>query len=193
MSAFRVVTTAVVLSFLVVIASASAPLSCVTCEGIGCLRTSLVKTEACLDPLDICVTIFDGFEVVRKGCSLQIPVELRKKCNNNGIECHKCNENGCNTWGRDDYRCIECDSSRNADCKNNAANIAPIRCKSPTSPNSYCYVRTENNQTKRGCALSVKEQQDCFKSANCMLCLAGDMKACNSVNFTAGSSRAFLI
>ncbi|XP_055859271.1 uncharacterized protein LOC129921461 [Episyrphus balteatus] len=188
-------TSTVGLLFLAVsFASANSPLSCITCEGIGCLRTSLTKKETCIDPLDICVTVFDGFQVVRKGCSLSVPIELRKKCNTpNGIECHKCNQDNCNTWGRDDYRCVECDSSRNADCKNNPSAIAPTRCASPTSPNSYCYARIESSKTTRGCSLSVKDQQECFKSANCMLCLAGDVKACNAVNFTPGSARAFLI
>ncbi|XP_054739549.1 uncharacterized protein LOC129245419 [Anastrepha obliqua] len=161
--------------------------TCYTCDGINCQRTSLVKEQKCQDALDYCVTVFEKFSVVQKGCSLEVPTELRQRCDANTVECHKCNADRCNNLGQPNYLCLQCDSSKDASCASNASGIMPTRCPSPTAPNSYCYVKYDGGVTTRGCSTTVADQQSCYSNANCMLCLAGDLKSCNSVDFAPGS------
>jgi len=126
------VVSAVVLVVLVGQAAGNTAVSCHSCEGANCQRVQLTKTQSCVDSLDYCVTIFEegGFEgtikisnhfekyflkipakVLFKGCSLEIPYELRSKCQDNR-SCYKCNTKECNNVGSAKYACIQCDSSK---------------------------------------------------------------------------------
>ncbi|XP_036330896.1 uncharacterized protein LOC118742718 [Rhagoletis pomonella] len=161
--------------------------TCYTCEGINCQRTSLVKEQKCLNALDYCVTVFDKFTVVQKGCSLEVPSALRRRCDANTVECHKCNADRCNNLGQPNYLCLQCDSSTDANCASKSSAVMPARCPSPTAPNSYCYVKYEGGVTTRGCSTTVADQRSCYSNANCMLCSPGDLKGCNSVDFAPGT------
>ncbi|XP_018803595.1 PREDICTED: uncharacterized protein LOC108978010 [Bactrocera latifrons] len=161
--------------------------TCYACEGINCQRTSLAQEQKCLNALDYCVTVFDKFTVVVKGCSLEVPSELRRRCDANTNECHKCNSDRCNNLGQPNYLCLQCDSSKDANCASAASSVTPTRCASPTSQNSYCYVKYDGGVTTRGCATTLADQRSCYASANCMLCSPGELKSCNSVDFQAGT------
>ncbi|XP_013098686.2 uncharacterized protein LOC106081344 [Stomoxys calcitrans] len=167
--------------------TANRPRTCYSCKGINCMRTSRETTKQCSDPLDYCVTIFDNFNVIQKGCSYEIQESLRRRCDNNSVECHKCNTDRCNTLGQADYMCIQCDSSQNAKCASAPMELKPTRCGSPTAPNSYCFVQYNGKVIQRGCSRSVVEQEACKENPDCMLCLAGDIRVCNTANFKPGS------
>ncbi|XP_037949186.1 uncharacterized protein LOC119680444 [Teleopsis dalmanni] len=172
----------ILIAAIVAIANANSSRTCYSCSGADCGRTTKSVTVQCFDSLDYCVTIFDKFNVVQKGCSINLPIELRQRCDANTAECHKCNTDRCNNLGQANFMCLECDSEKNADCANNPTAIAATRCSAPTAPNSYCYVKSANNVVSRGCATNIADQESCLKDANCMLCLAGDITNCNSVN-----------
>ncbi|KAI8118999.1 hypothetical protein CVS40_9488 [Lucilia cuprina] len=182
-----IVATAVVLLGLVDYSLANKAKTCYSCEGINCMRTSVATTKTCSDPLDYCVTIFDKFNVIQKGCSYEVPEYLRQRCDANTVECHKCNSDRCNNLGQVQFACIQCDSSKDSNCASSASQLTAQRCGSPTAPNSYCYVKYENGSTKRGCSTTVADQLACYSDANCSLCLAGDISGCNSVDFTPGT------
>jgi len=55
--------------------------------------------------------LYISAKVLFKGCSLEIPKDLRSKCNDNR-SCHKCNTKECNNVGSAKYACIQCDSSK---------------------------------------------------------------------------------
>ncbi|CAD7013298.1 uncharacterized protein LOC101458251 [Ceratitis capitata] len=163
------------------------PRTCYTCEGINCQRTSIMKEQKCLNSLDYCVTVFSKFTVVQKGCSLEVPIELRRRCDANTVECHKCNTDRCNNLGQPNYLCLQCDSSNDANCANNVSALTPMRCSSPTATNSYCFVRYDGGVTTRGCSTTLADQRSCYANANCLLCSPGDFKGCNSVDFQPGT------
>lgn len=122
----------IVLLGLVEFSVANKAKTCYTCEGINCMRTSLSATKTCSNPLDYCVTIFDKCKfkllilmamkikprfqslvnIVQKGCSYEVPENLRKRCDANTVECHKCNSDRCNNLGQIQFTCIQCDSSQ---------------------------------------------------------------------------------
>uniref|UniRef100_A0A0A1XNN6 Insulin-degrading enzyme homolog n=1 Tax=Zeugodacus cucurbitae TaxID=28588 RepID=A0A0A1XNN6_ZEUCU len=161
--------------------------TCYACEGINCQRTTYAKEQKCLNALDYCVTVFDKFTVVQKGCSLEVPIELRRRCDANTVECHKCNTDRCNNLGQQNYLCLQCDSSKDANCASAVSNVTPARCPSPTATNSYCYVKYDGGVTTRGCSTTLADQSSCYASANCMLCSPGELKGCNSVDFQPGT------
>ncbi|ALC40956.1 CG4363 [Drosophila busckii] len=165
--------------------------SCNSCYGINCQRTSLqAQEQKCADSLDYCVTIFDDSKVMYKGCSLEIPLTLRQRCESHskGSSCFKCNSDRCNNVGAMDYACVQCDASKDANCAENASTLQPTRCVAPTGGNSYCYVKSSGSSTQRGCATTVAEQQSCLKDANCLLCSPGDIRGCNAVNISNNSN-----
>ncbi|XP_055387112.1 uncharacterized protein LOC129615764 [Condylostylus longicornis] len=182
------------LAIFAVCLAAKPPRTCHSCSGLTCLRTSYEKTEQCLDSLDFCVTIFDKSQVIRRGCYLSVPEEERRKCDKRvSPDCHKCNENKCNTLNREDVLCIQCDSDSNPDCKSNPSKITPTRCNVPSGANSYCYVKYEDKKTIRGCSVKVAEQRNCLNDIKCMLCLPKDVEGCNRVEFEPGSARSLFI
>ncbi|XP_043644551.1 uncharacterized protein LOC122614129 [Drosophila teissieri] len=162
-------------------------ISCHTCEGANCQRVQLNKTQTCSDSLDYCVTIYDEAKVLFKGCSLEIPKDLRSKCDENG-SCHKCNTKQCNNVGSAKYACIQCDSSKDSNCASNAATLAAARCSAPTAPNSYCYAKSSGGSIVRGCSTTETDQQSCLNDANCLLCSPGDIRNCNAANIAESSS-----
>ncbi|XP_055920209.1 uncharacterized protein LOC129951880 [Eupeodes corollae] len=184
----------ILLTFVSIYCLSIAPISvqgiqCYSCRGINCLRTTIqTKFETCEDNLDSCAIIFDKFAVVAKGCLMNIPVELRKKCNStNNPECQVCTGGLCNNKGRIDFKCYQCDE-RNQDGKKCASNLNalnPTQCPMPTAPNSYCYTKSYKGATVRGCSLHVKDQLECLADDACSLCLAEDGEGCNSRQTTA--------
>ncbi|XP_055387111.1 uncharacterized protein LOC129615763 [Condylostylus longicornis] len=155
--------------------------TCYSCRGINCLRTSKNVTVKCKDPIDNCITIFEGFEIVARGCYSEIESNLRRKCNDpDHIECDQCNKDLCNVFGRRDYKCVQCNSKDDVNCKNNISKLEPQRCPISSSSNSYCYSKvTENDVVIRGCSSSTKSQNECLNDNNCILCLSGDINNCN--------------
>ncbi|EDW91182.1 uncharacterized protein LOC6530557 [Drosophila yakuba] len=181
------VLSAVVLVVLVGHVAGNTAISCHTCEGANCQRVQLNKTQTCVDSLDYCVTIYDEAKVLFKGCSLEIPKDLRSKCDDNG-SCHKCNTKQCNNVGSAKYACIQCDSSKDSNCASNAAALAAARCSAPTAPNSYCYVKSSGGSIVRGCSTTETDQLSCLNDANCLLCSPGDIRNCNAANIAESSS-----
>ncbi|XP_034476759.1 uncharacterized protein LOC117783460 [Drosophila innubila] len=165
--------------------------SCYSCYGINCQRTSLNQEQKCSDSLDYCVTIYDESKVVYKGCSLEIPVQLRQRCESrpNG-SCFKCNSDRCNNVGSAHFSCVQCDSSKDSNCADNAVTLNPTVCVAPTAPNSYCYVKSSGTSSSiiRGCATTMTDQKNCLEDANCLLCSPGDIRGCNSVNIASDSN-----
>ncbi|XP_002063924.3 uncharacterized protein LOC6640700 [Drosophila willistoni] len=161
--------------------------SCYSCYGINCQRTSLHQEQSCVDSLDYCVTIYEEAKVLYKGCSLEIPYELQSRCLTED-SCHKCNTNRCNNVGSAAYACVECDSSKDSNCVDNADSLDAVRCAVPTASNSYCYAKSSNNVVQRGCATTETEQQSCLTDDNCILCSPGDITKCNTVKIDAESN-----
>ncbi|XP_016928080.2 uncharacterized protein [Drosophila suzukii] len=180
------VVSAVVLVVLAGQAAGNTAVSCHSCEGANCQRVQLTKTQSCVDSLDYCVTIFEEAKVLFKGCSLEIPYELRSKCQDNR-SCYKCNTKECNNVGSAKYACIQCDSSKDSDCASNAAVLEAARCRAPTAPNSYCYVKSSGGSIVRGCSTTETDQQTCLNDANCLLCSPGDIRNCNAANIAESS------
>ncbi|XP_016946658.1 uncharacterized protein LOC108022309 [Drosophila biarmipes] len=181
------VVSAVLLVALVGRAAGNTVISCHSCEGANCQRVQLAKTQSCVDSLDYCVTIYDEAKVLFKGCSLEIPYELRSKCEDSR-SCYKCNTKECNNVGSAKYACIQCDSSKDSDCASNAAVLEAARCNAPTAPNSYCYVKSSGGSIVRGCSTTEADQQTCLNDANCLLCSPGDVRNCNAANIAESSS-----
>ncbi|KAM8713499.1 hypothetical protein ACLKA7_013766 [Drosophila subpalustris] len=187
--------TAILSALLLVICStgcvrANTVRSCYSCNGINCQRTSLSQEQKCSDSLDYCVTIYDNSKVLYKGCSLEIPVQLRQRCESrpNG-SCFKCNSDRCNNVGSSQFSCVQCDSSKDSECAENATTLKATVCVAPTAPNSYCYVKSSgSSSTVRGCATTMTEQKTCLEDANCLLCSPGDVRDCNNVNIATDSS-----
>ncbi|XP_037715614.1 uncharacterized protein LOC119550762 [Drosophila subpulchrella] len=181
------VVSAVVLVVLVGQTAGNTAISCHSCEGANCQRVQLTKTQSCVDSLDYCVTIYEEAKVLFKGCSLEIPYELRSKCQDNR-SCYKCNTKECNNVGSAKYACIQCDSSKDSNCASNAAVLEAARCSAPTAPNSYCYAKTSGGSIVRGCSTTETDQQTCLNDANCLLCSPGDIRNCNAANISESSS-----
>ncbi|XP_016969124.1 uncharacterized protein LOC108037133 [Drosophila rhopaloa] len=181
------VLSAVVLVVLVGQAVGNTVTTCHSCEGANCQRVQLSKTQSCVDSLDYCVTIYDEAKVLFKGCSLEIPFELRSKCDDNR-SCYKCNTKECNNVGSAKYACIQCDSSKDSNCASNAAVLEASRCTAPTAANSYCYVKSSGGSITRGCSTTETDQQSCLNDANCLLCSSGDIRNCNAANIVEDSS-----
>ncbi|KAH8233396.1 hypothetical protein KR026_007709 [Drosophila bipectinata] len=177
---------AAVLMVLVGHGAANKITTCHSCEGANCQRSSLNKTQACVDSLDFCVTIYDEAKVLFKGCSLEIPYELRSKCSDRH-SCYKCNTDRCNNVGSSKYACIQCDSSKDSNCAFNAATLTATRCAAPSAPNSYCYVKSSSGTIQRGCSTTETDQQSCLNDANCLLCSPGDIRNCNAANIETSS------
>ncbi|KAH8299412.1 hypothetical protein KR044_001200 [Drosophila immigrans] len=172
-------------------AKANTATSCYSCYGINCQRTTLNQEQTCLDSLDYCVTIYDESKVLYKGCSLEIPVQLRQRCESrpNG-SCHKCNSDRCNNVGSRQYACVQCDASSDTNCAENAATLEPSSCAAPTAVNSYCYVKSSGSSSSivRGCSITLTDQMSCLNDANCVLCSPGDIRGCNNVNISTDSN-----
>ncbi|EDW35915.1 GL17511 [Drosophila persimilis] len=162
-------------------------LTCHSCEGAECQSSFLQKEQVCADSLDYCETIFNEAQVLYKGCSLEIPSSLRAR-SADPQSSHKCNTNRCNTLGSAKYACIQCDSSKDSNCAENADTLQATRCAAPTAPNSYCYVKSSGSTTQRGCSTTEIDQQSCLGDANCLLCSPGDIRNCNAVNISTASS-----
>lgn len=162
---------------------------CYACRGINCLRTTIQKNyETCEDSLDDCVTIFDKFAIVAKGCLSSLPIELTNRCNGNqNPECQVCSGDLCNTMGRHDYKCYQCDErdNNNSKCATNLEAMTPTQCLAPTSLNSYCFTKKKDGFTIRGCSINVKDQSECLHDTSCSLCLADDGEGCNSKQMAA--------
>ncbi|XP_064552022.1 uncharacterized protein LOC135437872 isoform X1 [Drosophila montana] len=166
--------------------------SCHSCQGINCQRTELSQEQKCVDSLDYCVAIYDkSAKVLYKGCSLEIPSELRHRCDSpNDGSCFKCNTDRCNNVGSAKFACVQCNSSEDTNCAENATSLRPAVCTAPTASNSYCFVKASasGSSIERGCATTVIDQQSCLKDANCLLCSSGDVRGCNSVNIAVDSN-----
>ncbi|TDG42716.1 hypothetical protein AWZ03_010854 [Drosophila navojoa] len=165
--------------------------SCHSCSGINCQRTGVSLVQKCVDSLDYCVTIYENSKVLYKGCSLEIPAKLRHRCDSpHDDSCFKCNSDNCNNVGSMRFACVQCDSSKDANCAENATSLRPTVCTAPTAPNSYCYVKASGSGSniQRGCSTTVTDQQSCLQDANCLLCSSGDIRACNSLNITFDSN-----
>ncbi|KAH8370168.1 hypothetical protein KR093_002481 [Drosophila rubida] len=176
-------------------AEANTATSCYSCYGISCQRTTLNVEQTCLDSLDYCVTIFDQSKVLYKGCSLEIPVQLRQHCESRPNDaCYKCNSDRCNNVGSQQYACVQCDASKDSNCAENAATLAPAACAAPTAINSYCYVKSSGSSSsiQRGCSTTLADQLSCLNDANCVLCSPGDIRGCNSVNMTTDAANRFI-
>jgi len=164
---------------------------CYSCRGINCLRPSQQNvTTVCPDELDVCLTIFDEQTIIAKGCYLDMPENLRSKCEvPDKRECLSCFNNLCNKNGRDDNACIKCDSINNKNCAGNAIELQPVQCESPTALNSYCYVRAVGNGViERGCLVHSKDQIACKNDQSCRMCLTADSPGCNSFKYEVLSS-----
>ncbi|KAH8394659.1 hypothetical protein KR222_001328 [Zaprionus bogoriensis] len=188
----------VVLSVLLLVAcsaeyaAANTVTTCHSCYGISCQRTTLSAEKSCLDSLDYCVTVYDESKVLYKGCSLEIPVALRVRCESHERgSCFKCNTDRCNNVGSPAFACVQCDSSKDNNCAENAIALEPTACVAPTASNSYCYVRSSNSGStiQRGCSTTVADQESCLNDASCLLCSPGDIRGCNNVNIATDSSR----
>ncbi|XP_065370217.1 uncharacterized protein LOC135962296 [Calliphora vicina] len=165
---------------------------CFSCEGINCLRTSKVQNKAsCVDPVDNCVTVFEGLTVIARGCYSKLPEEYRNKCDNmSDTECHKCYKNLCNDRGA--ISCLQCNSENNKDCSSAVSTLASTRCPISTSPNSYCYTRKSTDNIERGCLIDSTEQLKCLGDNSCEMCIPGSEEACNretADDIVSGSKR----
>ena len=168
------------------------PRRCYSCQGLNCYRTSKIEVSSnCTDLLDICVTIFEEYSVVAKGCYLDMPEKHRHKCDQrNNPECLKCFGELCNNQGRSDFKCIQCNSNENSKCTSDTSSMTPVQCSIPTAPNSYCYVKKNGTNVTRGCLLHVKDQQDCMQNDACSMCLSQDAEACNSYQLRSSSTNS---
>ncbi|XP_037828614.1 uncharacterized protein LOC119616326 [Lucilia sericata] len=168
---------------------------CYSCEGINCLRTSKIANKAtCVDPVDNCVTVFEGLTVVARGCYSILPEEYRNKCDNlSDSECHKCYKNLCNDRGA--ISCLQCSSSNNKECSSAATNLETTRCPISTSPNSYCYTRQSSGNIERGCLVDSNEQLKCLADNSCDMCIPDGEMACNreSVDHAESGSKRLTI
>ncbi|EDW00883.1 uncharacterized protein LOC6559684 [Drosophila grimshawi] len=176
--------------------STSSPRHCYSCEGINCQRTTLQNaTVQCNDLLDICVTVYERFRVIERGCLVELSLAAQSKCNSQDKQCQKCSGELCNDQGRIDFQCIQCNGSDDSKCNLAGDSIMPTQCPAPTSNNAYCYVKNVDSHQQRGCALNVKEQQSCLKDIECSLCLpenAHGSSACNNyqLEYKSAASQA---
>ncbi|KAH8370169.1 hypothetical protein KR093_002482 [Drosophila rubida] len=174
--------------------SRESPRQCYSCAGINCQRSTRQNaTVTCSDLLDVCVTAYDGFMVSERGCLLELSLASQAKCKAGHEQCQLCNGQLCNNLGRIDFQCIQCDGSEDSSCNVAGTSLTPSQCAAPTASNSYCYVKVEGANLQRGCALSVKQQQNCLGDSECSLCLpqnAGKSRACNDYNLNSKSGAA---
>ncbi|XP_067634229.1 uncharacterized protein [Eurosta solidaginis] len=198
----------VLIIFNVFVGSSNAVIKCHKCDGINCLRTSYAAAEECEDTLDSCVTVFDGATVLAQGCFGQLAVELRSKCEPTMInwddadldeydeapkfmhsDCYKCAGDMCNNISANGFECIQCDSSMDSNCFDNAEILQPNKCPIARSANSYCFAKMESKSVVRGCATDLKQQTECLNNKDCLLCPPLDIGGCNSeLKFSNNSS-----
>ncbi|KAI8119007.1 hypothetical protein FF38_10566 [Lucilia cuprina] len=170
------------------VSSVTAERTCHQCRGINCLRTTYEATQKCLNNLDICVTVFDGQTILAQGCLEQLSEELRNKCGvetrtqvfKESNECYKCNENLCNNLASSSFKCIQCDSDNDENCRTNPKSSLTSRCGISRTPNEYCFVRRQGNRVTRGCSYTLEEQKSCLSSSDCMICQPSELNNCNA-------------
>lgn len=158
----------------------SASHRCYTCQGTDCLKSS-VEIETCPNVDDICVTLFDEFNPVRRGCKSALSRQEKDICDDpDNVNCDPCSSDSCNLNSREDHQCYYCSSVTDSQCI--AAPLSVMRCPAPTtevSAEAQCYTRVIGMITERGCLGTPATDAECKSSENCQMCAIEDGEACN--------------
>ncbi|XP_055538634.1 prion-like-(Q/N-rich) domain-bearing protein 25 [Wyeomyia smithii] len=164
----------------------SASRRCYTCQGTDCLRSS-VEIKACQNVDDVCFSLFDGFNPVRRGCKAELSSQDKDVCDDaDDVSCELCLTDGCNLNSRQDHQCHYCSSVINGQCITNPNSV--VRCPAPTtevSEEAQCYTRVIGMVTERGCLGTPAADIECKSSENCQMCAIEDGAACNTGIFPA--------
>lgn len=163
---------------------------CYQCEGTGCLKSS-VEIETCHNSDDVCFSMFDGFNPVRRGCKSQLSEPEKAQCNDaEDKSCQICQTDGCNLDSHVDHKCEYCSSVFDANCI--TAPNSEVRCPAPTtevSSDAQCYTRVIGSVTERGCLGSAADALECDSTGNCQTCAIANGQACNKAIFPTGRIR----
>lgn len=163
---------------------------CYRCEGTGCLQTS-VDIETCHNSDDVCFSMFDGFNPVRRGCKSQLSEPERVQCDDaDDKSCQICETDGCNLDSHVDHKCEYCSSVFDANCI--TAPNSEVRCPAPTtevSADAQCYTRVIGSVTERGCLGSAANALECDTTENCQTCAIANGQACNKAVFPSDRIR----
>lgn len=163
---------------------------CYRCEGTGCLKAS-VDIETCHNSDDVCFSMFDGFNPVRRGCKSQLSEPERAQCDDAGDKsCQTCLTDGCNLDSHVDHKCEYCSSVLEASCI--TAPNSEVRCPAPTtevSADAQCYTRVIGSVTERGCLGSAADALECDSTESCQTCAIANGQPCNKAVFPADRIR----
>ncbi|XP_055628237.1 variant-specific surface protein VSP4A1-like [Toxorhynchites rutilus septentrionalis] len=138
-------------------------------------------------PEDQCVTIFDGFRVVRRECMSGIDESDRAKCDGKSSECVVCSGVYCNKITvRKDDSCLQCTSDAP-----NCANGLKVSTVCSTVSDGICYNRLdEDGKLHRGCLsdLNEEQQEQCQDPSNTS-CVTCSGEGCNKSQFPVDGLR----
>ncbi|XP_065075661.1 G surface protein, allelic form 156-like [Ochlerotatus camptorhynchus] len=169
-------------------------LECYVCEtsaNQNCATLPINKQfeKECLRhiPGDQCVTVFDGFRVIRRECKSGLnPSDLVKCDSTSDKECVTCTGVGCNKIRvRMDDSCLQCSSNDALNCAN-GRRVSTV-CKK--SSGGVCYNRLNVDGTlQRGCMSDLnEEEQKVCQDLNDQSCETCSGVGCNSNLFPANA------
>ncbi|XP_052862087.1 uncharacterized protein LOC128268852 [Anopheles cruzii] len=181
----------------------SARLQCYRCTSPPCVSHQDIRLEYCpqYTANDACIvqTSTDG-QLLRLDCRSALSESEQATClspNPAGL-CQMCGTAGCNdpaTFGTSSS-CVQCRSSLNPLCQEQALQIAAEPCADPA--NAACYTRltavgTLTSLTERGCLsdLAGTERDKCARGEDCIVCRSGRSGNCNTVQYPVAPITCF--
>ncbi|XP_035911850.1 major surface trophozoite antigen 11-like isoform X2 [Anopheles stephensi] len=167
-------------------------LQCYRCADPPCVSHQNVRLEYCpvYQAGDSCLLESDtSGQLLRLDCRSSLTQSELSACSG---RCQMCSTAGCNdplAYGTSGS-CVQCRSSLNSLCRNDALQIAPEPCTNPA--NSQCYSRLVDGVTERGCMsdLTATERSACTRGENCLVCNSRTSN-CNTVQYPVAPLTCF--
>ncbi|CRL01118.1 CLUMA_CG014195, isoform A, partial [Clunio marinus] len=147
---------------------------CLTCNGTNSCNNPTSQLCTRYEINDSCVTIFNRYQVEKKGCLADQSLEDQVVCSDstNGL-CASCShKDNCNiATVRSDENCIICNSALDSKCAQTPNELNVEHCSSES--NGECFARIEGSLTIRGCKgdLSLPDFIECNDNKNSSQCL----------------------
>uniref|UniRef100_A0A182K4N0 DUF753 domain-containing protein n=1 Tax=Anopheles christyi TaxID=43041 RepID=A0A182K4N0_9DIPT len=167
-------------------------LQCFRCVDPPCVSHQNVRLEYCPEYRagDSCLLELDSTgQLLRLDCRSSLTETELTACTG---RCQTCSASGCNdpqAYGTSGS-CVQCRSSFNSLCRNQALQVAAEPCNDPA--NTQCYSRLVDGVTERGCMsdLAASAQSACTRGENCLVCKSR-MNNCNTVQYPVAPLTCF--
>ncbi|XP_070502926.1 proprotein convertase subtilisin/kexin type 5-like [Chironomus tepperi] len=156
-------------------------MECLTCNNsTDCIhptKMSCIRHRA----NEACVTIFNGYQVYKKGCYADQSTTDQTVCSANNNTCLTCSTSNCNTNNvRPDESCIVCKSDINPQCAQKPHELSAERCLLPSD--GECYAKISDGSTQRGCkgSLTSTDINNCRNNSISSECLISSGQGSNN-------------